>query len=995
MIKNNFSCIIVYGERYMYLKEIKAHGFKSFADKINISLTKGITAIVGPNGSGKSNVVDAVRWVLGEQSVKSLRGDGNMSDVIFSGSKSRNTMNVASVSLIFDNTDHYLPFENDEVEIKRRVYRDGTNEYFLNTNKVRLKDINNLLLDSGIAKESFNIISQGKIESIISSKPSDRRIIIEEAAGVLKYKRRKEEALKRLSKTNDNISRVNDIIKELETRIEPLKKAKEKALNYKKYKDELESIEIALITEEVTNINYEYQAQKQKIDTLNKEIISLNTQNVKNETETIKFKNQLNKIDDEIKKLQNSILELTSKSEKLNGQKNIIVERQKYQANDTKIHQNLIDLKERKCKIENDITAKETDIININKCLDKVSIKIKNLEKEISTVKNSKNKLEFALTADIRHQNTLKIKRDNLTESIENGGSLPNAVKAVLNNPRLNGVYDVIGNLIDVEEEYQLMVSTSLGYASNYIVVDNYKTAKEAIAYLKNIGRATFFPLNVIKPKFVDTNTLNILKKENGFINTVNNLVKNDPKYNNIIDNQLGNVIACTDINAGSRISKLINHKYKVITLDGQVFSIGGSVTGGKINKVKNLVSEKYELEKVLKDFNIVIENIKQKENQINEIDYKLKSLEDNLYLLNKEKLLKQDEMNNKKESIKILHTTLEQVNLDIRGNNNILEGVLSKEEETIIDAYYKALSEKEETNKKLNILVEEKKEIVSSSEEYNIMIKQDNKILNEKTNELRNLEISTNRMDVKLDSLLNTLSEEYSMSYEKAKENYKLELAYDEAKSKVNSLKRKIKDLGDVNPSAPNEYLEVNERYEFLTNQVDDLLKAKDTLITITNEMDKVMVSEFSTSFKKINELFSETFRQLFKGGKASLKLTEPNNMLETGIEIVASPPGKKLNSISLLSGGEKTLTAISLLFAIIKFRPAPFCILDEVEAALDEANVDTFGKYVTSLKELSQFIIITHKKVTMEYADELYGITMQESGVSKLVSVKLSEID
>lgn len=978
----------------MYLKEIKAHGFKSFADKISINLTNGITGIVGPNGSGKSNVVDAVRWVLGEQSVKSLRGDGNMSDVIFSGSKSRNAMNVASVSLIFDNTDHYLSAPYDEVEIKRRVYRDGTNEYFLNNAKVRLKDINNLLLDSGIAKESFNIISQGKIESIISSKPSDRRVIIEEAAGVLKYKRRKEEAIKKLEKTNDNINRVNDIIKELETRIEPLKKAKEKALSYKKYKENLENIEIALVTEEITNINYDYQNKIKKIDELNKELLSLNTQSVKNEAQTIEFKNKINKLDDEIRNIQNLILEKTSKAERLNGQKNIIVERQKYQTNDAKIHQNLIDLKERKCKCENDITNIETDIINTNKDVEKLNKKEAEFENILTSIKNKKNKLEFELTGNIRKQNTLKIKRDSLTESIENGGSLPNAVKAVLNNPRLRGIYDVIGNLIDVKEEYQTAISSALGYASNYIVVEDENKAKEAINYLKNIGRATFFPLNIIKPKTIDINSLNMIKGANGFIDTANNLTKNDPKFNNIIDNQLGNIIVCDNVENAIKISKMINYKYRIITLDGQLFHAGGSITGGKINKVKNVISEKYELELVLKDFNNIIENIKKLENEINETDYKLKSIEDNLYLVNKEKRFLQDKIMNNKDKIKILNTTLEQIELDIRGTNNILNGVLSKEEEMVIDAYYNALKEKEEANKQLLVLTKEKEETLKDSQEYEVMIKQDNKVLNEKTNELKNLEVSTNRMDVKLDGLLNTLSEEYNMSYERAKENYKLELNYEEAKNRVNSLKRKLKEIGDVNPSAPKEFEEVNERYEFLTGQVDDLLKAKNTLITITNEMDRVMVSEFSDAFNKINDLFTSTFKDLFKGGKATLKLTQPNNLLETGVEIVASPPGKKLNSISLLSGGEKTLTAISLLFAIIKYRPAPFCILDEVEAALDEANVDTFGKYVTSLKDVSQFIIITHKKVTMEYADVLYGITMQESGVSKLVSVKLSDI-
>ena len=979
----------------MYLKEIKAQGFKSFADKINIELHKGITGIVGPNGSGKSNVVDAVRWVLGEQSVKSLRGDGTMSDVIFSGSKSRNPMNVASVSLIFDNTDHFLPLEYDEVEIKRRVYRDGTNEYFLNGTKVRLKDISNLLLDSGIAKESFNIISQGKIESIISSKPSDRRVIIEEAAGVLKYKRRKEEALRKLDKTNDNISRVSDITHELENQLEPLKEAKEKALNYKKYKEELESIEIALITEEITNINYEYQANKQKIDLLNNELLELNTVSTQNEAEIEKFKNQINKIDDDIRKTQNNILDLTAKAEKLNGQKNIITERQKYQAGDARVHQNLLDLKERQLQIKNEINSIETDIINLNKEISSLDTKEEELEKVLNNIKSEKNKLEFALTGEVRKQNNLKIRRDSLTSSIENGGTLPRAVKAVLDNPKLRGIHDALGNLIEVKEEYSNAIMTALGYASNYIIIDNETCAKEAITYLKNIGRATFFPLNIIKPKYIDNNTLNILKKEKGYVGVASNLVQNEKKYDNVVANQLGNIIVIDTLDNANKISKLIGYRYRVVTLDGEIIHVGGSITGGKASSTHNVISEKYELEKILKDFNIVMENIKNKENEINEIDYKLKSYEDKLYLISKEKRLNGDDITNKKEKVQILKSELEKIELDIRGTSNILNGVLSEEEEMVIKEYYDVTREKDEATKQLEVLLKEKEDVTATSEEYALSVKQGSKMLTAKNNELKDLEVSVNRMDVKLDNLLNSLSEDYSMSYEKAKENYKLEIDYNLAKSKTTNLRKKIKELGEVNLTAPNEYEKLEERYNFLSGQIEDLLKAKTTLIEITKEMDKVMIKEFNDSFKKINELFAKTFKELFKGGRATLKLTDPSNLLETGVEIIASPPGKKLNSISLLSGGEKTLTAISLLFAIIKARPAPFCILDEVEAALDEANVDTFGKYVTSLKELSQFIIITHKKVTMEYADVLYGITMQESGVSKLVSVSLENIN
>ena len=418
-------------------------------------------------------------------------------------------------------------------------------------------------------------------------------------------------------------------------------------------------------------------------------------------------------------------------------------------------------------------------------------------------------------------------------------------------------------------------------------------------------------------------------------------------------------------------------------------------MTGGKQNKTRNVISDKYELENNLKQKDLLLSKTKEIENQINEIDYNLKATEDKIYLLNKDKMLKEEEMNTKKAKMDSLKLELEQITFDINSNNKILNGGLSDEEEEILDKYYAALKTKNEAEQELSSLNREKQSLNESLEDFEASLKKENSLYSSKSNELKDLEIKASRLEVKLDNLLNTLTDTYSMTYEKAKENYKLDIDFNQAKTEVNKLKKKVKDLGIVNLTAPEEYEEVNERYTFLNKQIDDLTEAENTLLEIIDEMDKVMISEFSTTFKTISTNFSETFRELFKGGHAELKLTEPNNILETGVDIVASPPGKKLSSITLLSGGEKTLTAISLLFAIIKSKPSPFCVLDEVEAALDEANVDTFGQYVQKLKDKSEFIIITHKKKTMEYADILYGITMQESGVSKLVSVKLEDIE
>ena len=979
----------------MYLKSLKAHGFKSFADKTNLEFEKGINGIVGPNGSGKSNVVDAIRWVLGEQSVKSLRGDGTMTDVIFSGSKSRNAMNVASVSLTFDNTDHYLPLEYDEVEIKRRVYKDGTNEYFLNGERVRLKDLTNLLLDSGIAKESFNIISQGKIESIISSKPADRRIIFEEASGVLKYKRRKEEAIKKLDKTHDNKKRINDILKELEDRLTPLKEARDKALEYNTVTKKLENLEIALITEDITNINFDYQNSKDKIDILNDEVLKLMTTGNQNEAKIEKYKNDITSLDKQIKVMQEKVLELTTLAERLNSKKILINERQKNKTEDIKLHQNILDLKEKELTTKNNLEEIKGSLKHLNDEINKLQEKIYTEENNQTKIKKDKNDLEIRLTNLLRESNNLEFKIENLQNSIENGGALPLPVRSVLNNPKLRGIHNALGNLIETDEKYALAITTSLGYNTNNIIVDDEKAAKEAINYLKTIGRATFFPLNIIKPKYIDNETLNKIKGNNGYVDIASNLVKYNSKYTNIILNQLGNIVVTKNIDAATNISKLINNRYRIVTLDGEIIHIGGSMTGGKQNKTRNIISDKYELENNLKHKDLLLSKTKEIENQINEIDYSLKASEDKIYLLNKEKRLKEDEINTKQAKINNLKIELEQITFDISSNNKILNGGLSDEEEEILDKYYAALKTKTEAEQELSSLNREKQSLNEALEDFEASLKKENTLYSSKSNELKDLEIKASRLEVKLDNLLNTLTDTYSMTYEKAKENYKLDIDFNQAKSEVNKLKKKVKDLGIVNLTAPEEYEEVNERYTFLNKQIEDLNQAENTLLEIIDEMDKVMISEFSSTFKTISTNFSETFRELFKGGHAELKLTEPNNILETGVEIVASPPGKKLSSITLLSGGEKTLTAISLLFAIIKSKPSPFCVLDEVEAALDEANVDTFGQYIQNLKNKSQFIIITHKKKTMEYADILYGITMQESGVSKLVSVKLEDIE
>ena len=980
----------------MYLKQIRISGFKSFADKVNIELKPGITGIVGPNGSGKSNIVDAVRWVLGEQSVKSLRGDATMTDVIFSGSKKRSPMSSASVTLVFDNTDHSLKVDYTEVSIKRTIYKTGENEYYLNNEKVRLKDILDLLLDSGSAKESFSIISQGDIAEVLSAKPEDRRVIFESAAGVLKYKKRKIEAEKKLDKTHDNIDRINDIINELEMQIEPLKKQSEDATLYLDTKKELESIEVSLIVDDIDKINKEYVESKSKIETLNKDIISLSTISSTNDANLSKMKSSLSTLNDTLYKKQEELVKITSLTEKLNGEKNIIGERKKYEVDDVKLHNNIISLKEEELKLNNNKDVLNNEINNLKLELDSYN-------KEITTVTGSFNNLiNKKNDKNIKYNNFTKIVTNNeykinvLENTIDNNDTFSFAVKNVLNNTRLTGICDAIGNIINTNEKYATALDVALGASSSFIITETEKDAENAIKFLKDnsLGRVTFFPLNIIEGKYIDNNTLNTLKNSKGFIDIMSNIVTYNDSYKNIVLNQLGNIILVDNMKNANELGKIINHRYRIVTLDGEILHIGGSLTGGVNKKNGSIVLDKMELEKLLKETNNLKENMRTISLELTSYEEELDKLTMKKDALNRKIIYLSEIINIKTNELNEINNKYDEIINNINGTSNILSNNISKEEEEVLNKYYEALLLKDNLTIEINTISKNIKEL---SDEINTVehdVKVSGSEYYKKQTELKNLEVKVGKFDVKLDTLLNSLTENYNLTYDKAKRDFTLIMDEEVARNKVNEYKSIINNLGIVNIGAIEEYKRVKERYEFLINQKNDLFKAENTLLEIIKEMDEVMSSEFITTFKKIEVEFKNVFKELFGGGEAYLKLVDPDNILQTGIEISALPPGKKLTSISLLSGGEKALTAISLLFAILRVRPVPFSILDEVEAPLDEANVDIFGKFVKKMEDKTQFIIITHKKKTMEYANVLYGITMQESGVSKLVSVRLENI-
>ena len=975
----------------MYLKEIVTNGFKSFADKMEIKLDNKVTCIVGPNGSGKSNIVDAVRWVLGEQSVKNLRGDGGMSDVIFTGSDSRKPKNAASVELIFDNSDHYLKIDYSEVSVKRRVYRTGENEYFINNNKCRLKDIVDLFLDSGVGKESFNIISQGEVDKILSESKDDRRLVFEEAAGILKYKKRKEEALRKLAKTNEAMDRVEDIIGELENQVKPLKEQSERAIEYKNTKEKLESLEIALIAYDIYNLSSEEEILKNEQSTLTKEIIDLKNNNNIDDGKYLKNKTELLTKEKDIDFIQKELLNKTEELGKLNTELNVLKAQRKNKNNKDNAKE-LANLIENKASLKKEINI-------LNEKISALEEEIKHLEEDKATYTNNINGLK--LMVKNYEQTYSKRERDILTNKhkIEllkleegRGNNLPISVKKILESKTLNGIHNIIGNIIDTKEEYLKALEIAVSSSKNFIITEDEESAKEAIRYLKNnnLGRATFFPLNVITRRYIDSDTKNILTNLDGYIGILADLIKVDDKYKKIIYNQLGQVLVAEDIDSAIRISKKVNRKYKVITLAGDVINVGGSLSGGAAYKGRSRVMI---MQEINNSTNIITSLEEANKKVILDIDNTKKDInafEDKLYNIERELKIKEEDITTKNKELITLKSNIEAISNNIN-NLESDDSSLDKKEETLINRYYETSSYKEKLELKLETLKKETVVLKDKINEEEEESKYKNSLIRKKEDEVNEILVKLSRIDVKLDNLLESLNSDYSITYEKARNDYPLELDESDARRKVNNYKATIKNLGMVNLNAIEEYERVSTRYEFLLHQKEDLEKAEATLFEIMEEMDSVMKSEFLKTFNAINEEFKKVFRELFKGGVAELKLTD-EDILTTGIEIKACPPGKKLTTISLLSGGEKTLTAISLLFAIINVRTVPFCIFDEVEAALDEANVMEFGKYLANYKHKTQFLIITHKKKTMEYADTLYGITMQESGVSKLVSVKLT---
>ncbi len=978
----------------MYLKRIRLDGFKSFANKTVFELNKGITAIVGPNGSGKSNIVDAVRWVLGEQSVKSLRGGNSMSDVIFSGSEAKEGLNKASVTLTFDNSDKFLNSEYSEIEVKRVVYKTGENEYYINNSKVRLKDVSDLFIDSGSSADSINIISQGNITDIVNSKPSDRRVIFESAAGVLKYKKRKEESLKKLDKTKDNIESVNLVIDELKTSVEPLRAQAEVAKKYLDLKESLKNTEIALTTKDITDLNKEYILLQKKSEELTKKLDEMQMSNNTEECEKIKL--DIYKLDDKISEYNKQIINLTEEISLLDSEKRITIERTKYEYSEDKIKNNLLNLKEDELNSVKIIAGYNNEIDNLNNNIKVKQEESNKINTEYKNVLLKKNTYTKELEEYEKEKSFLENRIDILESNILNNEKLPLSVKNILNNPRLKGIHNTIGNIINAPDEYLLCTEVVLASSSNFLVVDNENSAKNAINYLKdnNLGRATFLPLNIIKPRYIEDSIIDRLIQVNGYVGILSDLITYDEQYKNIILNQLGNVIVAKDIDAMNLIAKILEYKFRVVSLDGSIIYAGGSISGGGTHK-SSLVTTKQDLEKAKIKLEDIINKIEELNNNIKNINNDYEILSNNLNTINLEIISLNSTKENKVAILDAEEEKLKTIKNDIEGITNLKENSLDKKLEEVMNKLNTLNIEKDKIEQNLNELKDQKENLnntLTELEKENNKANQEYKTI---SNELNTVSVNAGKINVKLDNLLLVLNEEYNMTYEYAKENYELDIEVDLARNNVHKLKQEIKALGDVNTGSISEFERVNTRYEFLQNQKADLEVSMQNLLNIISDMDNIMIDKFKTTFEKVSEEFSKIFKIMFQGGIGRLELTDPKDYLNTGVEMVIVPPGKKIHNTQSLSGGEKSLTAICLLFAVLNSSNVPFIILDEVEAALDEVNVDLFGEYLNKKKLDNQYILITHKKRMMEYADVLYGITMQNAGVSKVVGVELANVE
>lgn len=966
----------------MFLKRIELQGFKSFADKSIITFDADVIGIVGPNGCGKSNINDAIRWVLGEQSVKSLRGT-SMSDVIFSGSTQRKAVNMAEVTLVFDNTKHLLNVEYDEVEVTRRLHRhSGEAEYFINHTPCRLKDIVALVMDTGLGRDSLSIISQGNISAFADAKPEDRRALFEEAAGVAKYKKRKNESLSKLNRTQENLARLEDIVLELERQINPLKRQAKKAEQYIEKKKELEVIEVSVLVEEIEKLNEEMEALKKKAFDYDAQKVMHETTIQVEDTKNNELRNEMYQLDREINRLQEEFTRCNEENRILETRKIELDEKRKYALEYASNAEKAKELK----KMVEEANYEYQDRLQ----------RFRDAENDIALTKEQQHKTDASLSSSTQEsEQALAIwnRLSNRKSVLENLAKEPfnhqQAVQAIMDAKQtLDGILGVVSQLFQPQTNYEVAISSSLGGAMYHVVTKDEASARHAITFLKRnqSGRATFLPLTVMRERLLNKEHLMLAQNCVGYLGIGASFVDCDEEYIALRNALLGNVIFADNLINANEIAKVLRYRYKIVTLEGDIVNKGGSMTGGKTRHTSTPLTIRRELEQVIQG--------------LDGQQLKVDGLRNQVHALQGRK----EELSAKMVEMQIAHAQLDQIvkakwakyerlraDYEQVAPDEDLQDTALLEDDLIVslsslhsklDTITSSMKTKRERRMKVGNEVERKEQ----------QIRQTRRDLNTLQNENRDVEIAQAKAETRLENCLERLSATYEMTFDFA-QSKKMEGDMNEARRRVVELRQEISALGNVNLDAPKEYGEVRERYDFLTTQRDDLINAKNKILEAIDAMDEIMIHQFKEMFDKINAELNDVFRSLFGGGKARLFMVDPQDVLHTGIDIDVQPPGKMVQRIQLFSGGEKSLIAICVLFSILKARTMPLCIFDEVEAALDQANVERFAKYIAQFRGESQFIVVTHRPGTMSQCDALYGVTMQQNGVSQLLKVKLQD--
>lgn len=966
----------------MFLKRIEMQGFKSFADKTIISFEHPVTGIVGPNGCGKSNITDAVRWVLGEQSARQMRGD-KMNDVIFAGSADRRKVNMAEVTLVFDNASHVLNDERDELEVTRRLYRDsGDAEYLINRRNVRLKDVVDLFLDTGLGRDSLSIISQGNVLTFAEAKPVDRRGIFEEAAGVAKYKKRKMESISRLQRTTDNLERSNDVLMELEKQVSPLKRQARKAEIYREKKKRLEEIEINVLVSDIDQMSQEIESAKSTLFDIEAKAQMYSTSIQVGELRIAEGRKTVASLDNDITRLQDELMANYNEVSSLEARKTELDERRKYivQTGDSEAKaRELRELLET-ARVEYDDRKERLDSLNnemrllseqLSSCAQRIADSMAAYERESNMLRNLENR-----------KNVL----DQLIASPFNNQA---GIRAVMESRiALRGILGVVGQVFEVENGYEEAVATALGGAMNNIVTADEQCARDAIRFLNRnqSGRATFLPLTVMQPRWVAKEARIICDNTKGFLGVASDFVSNDPVFDPVAQGLLANVLVVDTMETGNELSSLTKRMYKIVTLNGEVIHRGGSMTGGKTRHDTNLVTMKKEASQIAQ--------------QIDSQKARVDLARRNYDSATSDREIISRRMSERRVAAAALEPVVEAKQAKYEKLRNDYSLLKKDDEEDLADAHADELviklntaySRRDEITAEIRTKREQRQAQSQDNDRKEAQLKQVRKDLDTANASANAIRIDQSRIETRMENSLQRLTSEYQLTYEFAKTKVTGE-PVENAKEEVAALRADIERLGNINMNAPEEYTEVNERYEALKANIEELNAARDKILAAIDEMDTVMKKQFREMFNKINVEFNEIFRTLYGGGKASLILEDPSDILNTGIDIDAQPPGKAVTNNKLFSGGEKSLIALCVLFAILKVKPVPLVILDEVEAALDPGNVERFAQYLHNYTDRTQFIVVTHRPGTMENTDVLFGVTMQHQGVSQMLKVELRE--